>query len=222
MRPATQIRSVGPNPSFELTRRPVTQFAVANWAPVPRASQLDRLAPLGLFRELIQRLDFSMRTFTMFVLSCLVAEAAFCATPPATTTSSAPRSAPSQAGPSPTCPKATEDACLLAELFATEMSRILTERTLGSDEIRMESVKATGPIVNIVMRTTYTESELKKTFADSARPISEYVDTIRSANLQLDCRGAARDIVARGGSIVTTTLFKDGCVLDEQTVSFCL
>jgi hypothetical protein len=30
------------NPSFEGTRSPVTQFAVANWAPVPRAPQLDR------------------------------------------------------------------------------------------------------------------------------------------------------------------------------------
>jgi hypothetical protein len=30
------------NTSFEGMRRPVTQFAVANWAPVPRTPQLDR------------------------------------------------------------------------------------------------------------------------------------------------------------------------------------
>ena len=31
-----------PNTSFKVTRLPVTQFAVANWAPVPRTPQLDR------------------------------------------------------------------------------------------------------------------------------------------------------------------------------------
>jgi hypothetical protein len=30
------------NTSFEVTRRPLTQFAVANWAPVHPAPQLDR------------------------------------------------------------------------------------------------------------------------------------------------------------------------------------
>jgi hypothetical protein len=30
------------NTSFEGMRRPVTLFAVANWAPVPRTPQLDR------------------------------------------------------------------------------------------------------------------------------------------------------------------------------------
>ena len=33
---------VPPNNSFKVTRRPVTQFAVANWAPVHRAPQLNR------------------------------------------------------------------------------------------------------------------------------------------------------------------------------------
>ena len=31
-----------PNTSFKVTRQPVTQFAVANWAPAHRAPQLDR------------------------------------------------------------------------------------------------------------------------------------------------------------------------------------
>jgi hypothetical protein len=30
------------NTSFKVTRRPVTQFAVANWVTVPRAPQFDR------------------------------------------------------------------------------------------------------------------------------------------------------------------------------------
>jgi hypothetical protein len=31
-----------PNTSFEVTQRPLAQFAVANWAPVNRAAQLYR------------------------------------------------------------------------------------------------------------------------------------------------------------------------------------
>jgi hypothetical protein len=35
-------RGLRPNTSFKVTRRPVTQLAVATWAPVHRAPQLDR------------------------------------------------------------------------------------------------------------------------------------------------------------------------------------
>ena len=35
-------RGLRPNTSFKVTRRPVTQFAVANWAPFHRAPQLNR------------------------------------------------------------------------------------------------------------------------------------------------------------------------------------
>ena len=39
---SSRLRATMPNTSFKVTRRPVTQFAVANWPPVHRAPQLDR------------------------------------------------------------------------------------------------------------------------------------------------------------------------------------
>ena len=44
LRPVGKIDLTGSpsNTSFKVTRRPVTQFAAANWAPVHRAPQLDR------------------------------------------------------------------------------------------------------------------------------------------------------------------------------------
>ena len=39
---ASQNRGLSSNTSFKVTRRPVTQFAMANWAPARPAPQLDR------------------------------------------------------------------------------------------------------------------------------------------------------------------------------------
>jgi hypothetical protein len=42
LRSAVEVLGSASNTSFKVTRRPVTQFAAANWAPAHHAPQLDR------------------------------------------------------------------------------------------------------------------------------------------------------------------------------------
>lgn len=119
------------------------------------------------------------------------------------------------------CPSNLAKTCALVESIATEMTRNLAESELAVGEFQIESFKAAGPVLRIVQRATYTESEFKKAFVAPGRSSSEYLGILREATLEIDCSEPTREIVDGGGSIVTNILFKDGGVLDVQTVSAC-
>ena len=119
------------------------------------------------------------------------------------------------------CPPRLTKACALVESIATEMTQSLAERELAVGEFHIESFKASGPILRIVQRTTYTESEFKTAFSTSGRSPGEYVGVLREVTLEINCLEPTREIIETGGSIDIKVLFKDGGVLHVQTISAC-
>jgi hypothetical protein len=101
------------------------------------------------------------------------------------------------------------------------MTQSLAERKLAVGEFHIESFKASGPVLRIVQRTTYSESEYKKAFAAPGRSPDEYLGILREATLRINCLEPTREIIETGGSIEIRVLFKDGGVLDVQTISAC-
>jgi hypothetical protein len=119
------------------------------------------------------------------------------------------------------CPSNLAKTCALVESIATEMTRSLAVSELAVGDFRVESFKASGPVLRVVQRTTYTESEFKKAFAAPGRSSAEYLGILRKTTLQINCLEPTRGIVDGGGSIVVQILFKDGGILDAQEISAC-